>query len=156
MYRSKWLMFSCENWAQSGFPCRNFYRQHLRNFYQKKSEICEYEVFEVEIFIFSPRNLLPLEISKSPKFLQIEKYEFSASFCTSNQLHCPKTRKARLGQSWRISRFRTQNTKVFQVKKMCAKSWNPPTLTETSFASFGAMKLIRSAKWSWELILFDF
>ena len=86
------------------------------------SEIREYEVLRVENFRFSPRNLLPLEISTGPKFLKIEKYDFPASFFTLNQLQSPKTRKARLGQSWRISRFRTQNTKVFQAKNLYVKS----------------------------------
>ena len=86
------------------------------------SEIREYEVLRVENFRFSPRNLLPLEISMGPKFLKIEKYDFSASFCTSNQLVSPKTRKARLGQSWRISRFRIHFFRLEDLSILCAKS----------------------------------
>ena len=81
------------------------------------SEIREYEVFEVENFRFSPQNLLPSEISTGPKFLKIEKYEFSASFCTLNQVHDPKTRKSRFGQNLRIlaeiqQKIRSQTFKI--------------------------------------------
>ena len=89
------------------------------------SEIREYEVFEVENFRFSPRNLLPLEISTESKFSKIKK-------CLSSQFHfalqisfiieSTNTREFRFGQSWRISRFLVRNTNGFQAKKIYAKS----------------------------------
>ena len=44
-------------------------------------------------------GVLPVEISTNLKFLKIEKYGVSASFCTFNQYRNPKTRKYRTRQS---------------------------------------------------------
>jgi len=46
--------------------------------------------------------LLPVEISTGPKFLKIEKYGISASFCTLNKYRSLKTKKSRSRQSWWI------------------------------------------------------
>ena len=101
--------------------------------------------FESRKFQFFASKFVTMRNIDGSQIFEKQKYEFSASFCTSKQLHSLETRKFRFGQSWRISRFCTQFFLLDDLSSLCAKSWNPPTLTETSFASFRTLKLIRRA-----------
>jgi hypothetical protein len=104
--------FSSENWDFTGFGGRNFYRQHLRNFYLRTSEIRDFGQKLGEKSRFWLWDLLPVEISTGLKFLFFEKYGVSASFCTSNQVRSRKTRKSRFRQSWWISKKYGRNPKL--------------------------------------------
>ena len=108
------IFFSSETSAQSGFDGRNFCRQHLRNFYQKSSEIQKSGPKSTQYRDFSPQNLLPSKISDGSKILFFEKYDSSASFCTSNQGHDSKSRKSQSDRSLRILR---KNGFDFEIQK---------------------------------------
>ena len=102
--------------SQKNFFIRNFYRQHLRNFYRISFKIWDFGRFLGEFSRFWHANMRPVEISTGPKFLKIEKYGVSASFCTLNQCHNSKTRKSRVGQSWSI--FQKNKSQILDFESL--------------------------------------
>jgi len=67
--------FSSKTWAQTGFARfggRNFYRQHLRNFYRITFEIRDFGRKWGEKSTFWFQNLLPVEILRVPNFWKLK------------------------------------------------------------------------------------
>ena len=98
------IFFSSESSDLTGFDGRNFHRQHPRNFYLQTSEIRKNGPKSAQNLKFPVSNLLPPEISDGSKILFFEKYDSSASFCTSNQGRSSKSRKSQSDRSLRILR----------------------------------------------------
>jgi len=99
------IFFSSENSDLTGFDGRNFYRQHSRNFYLPTSEIQKYGPNLAQIFRFSVWNLLPSEISDASKILFFQKYDSSASFCTSNQGQRSQLKKSQISVKSKFANF---------------------------------------------------
>ena len=75
-----------------GPKTRAFCRQHLINFYLKKSKIREKRIFSKENLHIPTQNFVAARNFYGSKISKFKKYEVSASFCTLNQLSNSKTR----------------------------------------------------------------